>query len=82
MGAPRVLVTGAAGYIGSQLIAALAADAARKPAALVAMDVREVPVQGRLPGVTAIAGSQEATTPGYIAGKKACFQNGREVPAP
>ena len=51
MGAPRVLVTGAAGYLGSQLIAALAADAARKPAALVAMDVREVPGEARLAGV-------------------------------
>ena len=48
---PRVLVTGAAGYLGSQLIAALAQDAARKPAALVAMDVRAVPEQARLPGV-------------------------------
>lgn len=51
MGAPRVLVTGAAGYLGSQLVAALAADAARKPAALVAMDVRELPREGRLAGV-------------------------------
>ena len=51
MGARRVLVTGAAGYLGSQLIAALAADAAREPAALVAMDVREVPREGRLAGV-------------------------------
>ena len=51
MGAPRLLVTGAAGYLGSQLIAAVAADAARKPAALVAMDVRAVPVEARLPGV-------------------------------
>jgi len=50
VGAPRVLVTGAAGYLGSQLVAALAAGA-RRPAALVAMDVREVPPQGRLPGV-------------------------------
>jgi len=50
--APRVLVTGAAGYLGSQLVAALAADAARKPAALVAMDVREVPPDGRVAGVT------------------------------
>jgi UDP-glucose 4-epimerase len=49
--APRVLVTGAAGYLGSQLVAALAADLARKPTALVAMDVREVPGQARLPGV-------------------------------
>ena len=51
MGAPRVLVTGAAGYLGSQLVAALAADGARRPAALVAMDVREVPPEKRLPGV-------------------------------
>lgn len=50
MGAPRVLVTGAAGYLGSQLVAALAAGT-RRPAALVAMDVREVPREGRLPGV-------------------------------
>jgi UDP-glucose 4-epimerase len=50
--APRVLVTGAAGYLGSQLIAALATDAARKPAALVAMDVREVAPKQRLPGVS------------------------------
>jgi UDP-glucose 4-epimerase len=51
MTAPRVLVTGAAGYIGSQLVAALAADAARGPAALVAMDMRAVPVEARLQGV-------------------------------
>lgn len=51
MGAPRVLVTGAAGYLGRQLVAALAADA-RRPAALVAMDLREVPLQERLAGVS------------------------------
>ena len=38
-------------------------------------------VPGRLPGVTAVIGNQEATTPGYVAGKKACYQDGREVPA-
>ena len=47
MAAPRVLVTGAAGYLGSQLVAALAGDA-RRPAAVVAMDVREVPREKRL----------------------------------
>ncbi len=46
------MVTGAAGYLGGQLIAALAADAARRPAALVALDVRPVPDAARLPGVT------------------------------
>ncbi len=50
MGAPRVLVTGAAGYLGKQLVAALAA-AARRPAVLVAMDVRVVPREGRLANV-------------------------------
>lgn len=39
-------------------------------------------VPGRLPGVTRLMGNQEATTPGYVAGKKACYQDGREVPAP
>jgi len=50
VGAPRVLVTGAAGYLGSQLVAALAVGT-RRPAVLVAMDVREVPREARLPGV-------------------------------
>ena len=50
MGAPRVLVTGAAGYLGSQLIAALAAGT-RGPAHLVAMDLRDVPHERRLAGV-------------------------------
>ncbi len=50
MGAPRVLVTGAAGYLGSGLIGELAAGT-RRPAALVAMDVREVPRERRLGGV-------------------------------
>ncbi len=39
-------------------------------------------VPGRLPGVTTLQGSQEATTPGYVAGVKACYRNGQEVPAP
>jgi len=39
-------------------------------------------VPGRLPVVTRLMGTQEATTPGYVAGKKACYQDGKEVPAP
>lgn len=50
MNAPRVLVTGASGYLGSQLIAALAE---RRIAvdAVVAADVREVPPAQRRDGV-------------------------------
>lgn len=47
MASPRVLVTGAAGYLGSQLVDALAAG----PGHVVAMDVREVPTEKRVPGV-------------------------------
>jgi len=39
-------------------------------------------VPGRLPGLTRLMGNQEATEPGYVAGKKVCYQNGKEVPAP
>jgi UDP-glucose 4-epimerase len=53
MNAPRILVTGAAGYLGSQLVASLAShrEPALRPAVLVATDVREVPAERRLPGV-------------------------------
>lgn len=50
MSAPRVLVTGAGGYLGSQLVAALSAGRIDVDA-IVAADVREVPPQRRLPGV-------------------------------
>ncbi len=38
-------------------------------------------VPGRLPGLTRVMGNQEATTPGYVAGKKACYRDGQEVAA-
>lgn len=39
-------------------------------------------VPGRMPGLTRLMGNQEATTPGYVAGKTVCYQDGKEVPAP
>lgn len=52
MTAPRVLVTGAAGYLGSQLVASLARSTgpARVPGVVVATDVREVPPEKRVGG--------------------------------
>ncbi len=49
----RVLVTGAAGYLGSGLVESLAQRAGRSgdPACIVASDLREVPPERRLPGV-------------------------------
>lgn len=52
--APRVLVTGAAGYLGSLLVQSLAqpaANGAPRCAAIVATDVREPPPAARPPGV-------------------------------
>ena len=45
-----VLITGAAGYLGSQLLAALVSGAAAV-GPIVAVDVRDVPAQRQLPGV-------------------------------
>jgi len=49
----RVLVTGAAGYLGHSVVESLAGRAARDgdPACIVATDVREVPFAKRQPGV-------------------------------
>ncbi len=52
MSGTSVLVTGAGGYLGSQVIAGLAARReAGRMASVVALDVREVPLARRLPGV-------------------------------
>ncbi len=48
--ASSVLITGAAGYLGRQLVRALA-SAPNKPATVVAMDVRELPSEHRLQGI-------------------------------
>jgi UDP-glucose 4-epimerase len=47
---PNVLITGAAGFIGSALVAAL-----RGSRHVIALDLRETPEQSRLPGVTYVA---------------------------
>lgn len=39
-------------------------------------------VPGRLPVLTRVLGTQEDTDPTLVIGKKVCYQNGREVPAP
>jgi len=50
MNANSVLITGAAGYLGSQLLAALATDQAAV-GRIVAVDVRDIPADRRLPDV-------------------------------
>ncbi|MEK9970335.1 MAG: NAD-dependent epimerase/dehydratase family protein, partial [Ferrovibrio sp.] len=49
-----VFVTGAAGFIGRSLVAALAAEPSAQP--VTALDLRDVPEAERLPGVTYLAG--------------------------
>ena len=60
----RVLVTGAAGYLGSNLVKSLADRAASggDPACIVASDVREVPAERRVAGVEYV--SLDVRTPG------------------
>jgi UDP-glucose 4-epimerase len=63
MTGPSVLVTGAGGYLGSQLVAALAAGRA-KVSRVVAADVRETPPPRRLPGIEYV--QADVRSPGLI----------------
>ena len=63
MSGPSVLVTGAGGYLGSQLVAALAAGRIRV-SRIVAADVREVPPDRRLDGVDYV--QADVRSPGLI----------------
>lgn len=63
MSAHSVLVTGAGGYLGSQLVAALAAEHG-KVSRVVAADVRETPVEKRLPGIEYV--QADVRSPGLI----------------
>jgi UDP-glucose 4-epimerase len=63
MTGPSVLVTGAGGYLGSQLVAALAAGRA-KVSRVVAADVRETPPPRRLPGIEYVRA--DVRSPGLI----------------
>lgn len=63
MSGPSVLVTGAGGYLGSQLIAALAAGKI-SVSRVVAADVREVPTDRRLAGIEYV--QADVRSPGLI----------------
>lgn len=63
MSGPSVLVTGAGGYLGSQLVAALAAGRI-EVSRVVAADVREVTPERRLPGIEYV--QADVRSPGLI----------------
>ncbi len=63
MSAPSVLITGAGGYLGSQLVAALAAGR-DKFGCVVAADVREMPLEKCLPGIEYV--QDDVRSPGMI----------------
>ena len=64
--ARRVLVTGGGGYLGSQVVAALAG---RGTEAVVSLDVREAPPERRRPGVVhAAAGDVERVVAAVVDG--------------
>ncbi|HWJ04321.1 MAG TPA: NAD-dependent epimerase/dehydratase family protein [Steroidobacteraceae bacterium] len=70
MSGRRILVTGAAGYLGSTLVAALAPRlAAGELDRVVASDVRDVPQAQRLPGVAYVA--HDVREPGLAAALEA-----------